>query len=313
MKAMMALRAHRRGGPEELVYERAAVPVVSPQEVLVAVHGAAITLTELTWNETWTTENGEDRTPVIPSHEVSGVVVQLGADVKDLSVGEEVFGLIDFRRDGAAAEFTALPGAALVRRPTSVSHVEAAAVPLAALTALQALVDVAHVQQGERVVIQGGAGGVGSFAVQLAKRLGAHVTATASRQNHELVRGLGADVVVDYPARPIDDFDGGFDVLVDTFGGPVLEPSYGLVRRGGRLVTLSHPPSQRLAKQQGITAAFFVVHSDREQLSHLSTLVDGGRLRPIIARTFPLALGRQAFTPSADAHVPGKTVLVVRP
>jgi hypothetical protein len=138
MKTMMALRAHRRGGPEELVHERAAVPVVGPQEVLVAVHGAAITLTELTWNETWTTENGEDRTPVIPSHELSGVVVQLGADVKDLSVGEGVFGLIDFRRDRASAKFTALPGAASVRRPTRVSHVEAAAVPLAALTALQA-------------------------------------------------------------------------------------------------------------------------------------------------------------------------------
>jgi len=160
---MMALRAHARGGPEQLVYEAAPVPVPGPGEALAAVHAAAITFAELSWDESWTTRDGRDRTPVIPSHEVSGTVAALGPGADGVTVGEEVYGLIDFDRDGAAAEYVTVPAAHLAARPRSVSDEEAATLPLAALTAWQALVDHAAVKPGERVLVQGGAGGAQAF------------------------------------------------------------------------------------------------------------------------------------------------------
>ncbi len=175
---MMALRAHARGGPEQLVFEQAPVPVPGPGEALVEVHAAGITFAELTWDLSWTTRDGRDRTPVIPSHEVSGVVRGLGEMARGLPAGQEVYGLIAFDRNGAAAGYVTAPAADLAGRPRSVSHVQAASLPLAALTAWQALTDHAGLQPGERVLVQGGAGGVGVYAVQLAAILGADVTAT---------------------------------------------------------------------------------------------------------------------------------------
>ena len=157
---MTALRAHRRGGPEELVVEPAPVPVPVPGEVLVAVHAAAITFDELTWAQTWI-RDGVSRTPVIPSHEVSGVVCEVGTDVTDFAPGDEAYGLIGFDRDGAAADFVAVPAADLAAKPSTVPHAVAAALPLAGLTALQALVDHAAVQPAAAVLVHGGAGGVG--------------------------------------------------------------------------------------------------------------------------------------------------------
>src|ERR1700735_3419148 len=173
---MMALRAHTRGGPEQLVYEQAPAPVPGPGEALVAVHAAAITFAELTWDLSWTTRDGRDRTPVIPSHEMSGTVAALGPGTSGVGPGDEVYGLIAFDRDGAAAEYVAMPAAELAARPRSVSHQAAAALPLAALTAWQALVDHAALKAGERVLVHGGAGGVGVYGVQLAAALRGPVT-----------------------------------------------------------------------------------------------------------------------------------------
>ena len=162
MPEMTALRAHHRGGPDVLSLERAPVPEPAAGEVLVAVHAAAITFDELTWEETWT-RGGISRTPIIPSHEFSGVVTQIGPGVTDYGPGEQVYGLIGFDRDGAAAEYAAVPAADLAAKPATVSHTVCAAVPLAGLTALQALVDHADVRPGEDVLVQGGAGGVGAL------------------------------------------------------------------------------------------------------------------------------------------------------
>ncbi|MGH8302720.1 MAG: NADP-dependent oxidoreductase [Steroidobacteraceae bacterium] len=313
MNKMMAIRAHRRGGPEVLEYEDAPVPDVHSGEVLVEVHAAAVTPGELAWDASWVSETGEDRTPVIPSHEFSGVIAKVLDAVDDVAPGTEVYGLIDFHHDGAAAQFVALPHEAVVRRPLRLSHVESAALPLAALTAWQALSDHAKVQAGDRVFIQGGAGGVGSLAVQLAKDLGADVTATAPAEDGLLVKALGADGVVDSPASALASGEQEFDVLLNTFGGPVPTESYRLVRPGGRLVTLSEPPDDPLAKTRGIEAVFFVVSSDRADLGMVASLADEGRLRPIIARTFPLAEAVAAYSPPPPPHKPGKTVLVVRP
>ena len=305
---MMALRAHARGGAEQLVFEQAPVPVPGPGEALVEVHAAGITFAELTWDESWTTRDGRDRTPVIPSHEVSGVVRGLGDKAPGPSLGEEVYGLIAFDRNGAAADYVTAPAADLADRPRSVSHAQAASLPLAALTAWQALTNHARLQPGERVLVQGGAGGVGVYAVQLAAILGADVTATGRAGQGDFVRSLGARTFTE----DAGDVRDGFDVVVDTVGGPVLEASYGLTRHGGRLVTLSAPPSAQRAEQLGIHAMFFVVTPDAAHLSRLAGLTDSGKLRPVVSQTFPLREGREAFESATRPHPPGKTVLLVR-
>ncbi len=279
---MMALRAHARGGPEQLVYESAPAPVPGPGEALVAVHAAAITFAELTWDLSWTTRDGRDRTPVIPSHEMSGAVAGIGDGVTAVAVGDEVYGLIEFDRDGAAAEYVAVPAGDLAAKPRSASHEDTATLPLAALTAWQALADYAALEPGERVLVHGGAGGVGAFAVQLAAILGGHVTATGRPQDAGFVRSLGA------------------------------EAFSGALRSGGRLVTLGAPPSQERAKDFGVHAMFFVVTPDPGELAQLAKLVDEGRLRPVVSQSFPLRDGRRAFESADQPRPPGKTVLIVR-
>jgi NADPH:quinone reductase-like Zn-dependent oxidoreductase len=312
MSDMTALRAHHRGGPEVLTVERAPVPAPARGEVLVEVHAAAITFDELTWEETWT-RAGDDRTPIIPSHEVSGVVTEVGPGVDDVTIGAEVYGLIPFDRDGAAAEYVAVPAADLATRPTSVSHVESAAVPLAGLTAWQALVEHAKVQAGERVLVHGGGGGVGALTVQLAHDLGAEVTTTVRSAVADVVRGFGADHVIDTRTEAFDAAGAAYDVVIDTVGGETLDRSFAVLRRGGRLVTLSAPPPEGRADEYAVTATFFIVTPDRTQLTHLATLVDDGRLQVAIAATFPLEDGRAAFeSRSQPSRKPGKTVLVVR-
>jgi len=308
---MTALRAHHRGGPEVLVVERAPVPVPGAGEVLVAVHAAAITFDELTWEETWT-RDGASRTPVIPSHEVSGVVAEMGPGATGLAPGDQVYGLIEFDRDGAAAEFVTVPAADLAAKPSTVSHVAAAALPLAGLTALQALVEQAAVQPGEAVLIHGGVGGVGALTVQLAALLGARVTATVRSDARELVGGFGAQRVIDVRTEGFGD-SGPYDVVIDTVGGETLDRSYGVLRQGGRLITLSAPPPAGMADEYGVAATFFIVRPNRDQLAELAALVDRGRLRVEIAGTFPLGEGREAFeSGQRPGRRPGKTVIIVR-
>jgi NADPH:quinone reductase-like Zn-dependent oxidoreductase len=307
---MTALRAHHRGGPEVLVVERAPVPVPAAGEVLVAVHAAAITFDELSWAETWA------RSPTIPSHEVSGVIAEIGSGVTDFRVGDEVYGLIAFDHDGAAAEFVTMPAADLAAKPSTVSHVRAAALPLSGLTALQALVDHAAVQPGEEVLVHGGAGGVGAMAVQLAAILGAYVTATVRSDAGALVRGFGAQRVIDVRSTAFDE-TGPYDIVIDTVGGQTLDRSFAVLRRGGRLITLSAPPPPDKADEYGVTATFFIVAPNRGQLIELAALVNGsapkGRLHVQIAGTFPLDKGREAFESGLrPGRRAGKTVIVVR-
>jgi NADPH:quinone reductase-like Zn-dependent oxidoreductase len=310
---MMALRAHTRGGPEVLVYESAPVPVPGPDEVLLEVHAAAITFAELSWQETWQ-RHGRDRTPTVPSHEVSGVVAAVGPDVPELEAGAEVYGLIPFDRDGAAAAYVAVPATDLAPKPTSISHAAAAAVPLAALTAWQAWRDHARLQPGEHVLVHGGAGGVGTFAVQLARELGAHVTATARLTDLALVRRLGAEQVIDFEHDAWDAAGRVFDVVLDTVGGQTLDRSFPVLRPGGRLVTLQAPPSPERAARFGVEATFFVVRPNRAQLDAVTRLIDTGALEILVAATYPVAEGRSAFeSAAASPRSPGKTVLLVRP
>jgi NADPH:quinone reductase-like Zn-dependent oxidoreductase len=306
METMRAIRAHARGGADRLRLEQAPIPVPAADEALIAVHAAGITYDELLWDESWT-RNGIDRTPVIPSHEVSGTVAAVGSAVTSLSVGEDVYGLIEFDRDGAAAEYVTVHAADLAAKPRSVDHVRAAALPLAALTAWQALLDHAHLTAGESVLVLGGAGGVGAYVVQLAHHFGAQVTATISTTaTADYVSALGADDVV------MQNVEGSFDVVIDTVGGPALAAAYDHVRDGGRLITLSAPPGAELSAGRDIHDEFFVVRPDRTELEQLATLVDAGTLKPLVGETFELADTPTAYADRGRHGGPGKTVLIVR-
>jgi NADPH:quinone reductase-like Zn-dependent oxidoreductase len=314
MNTMRAVRAHRRGGPEQLVYEMAPRPEPAPGEVLVAVHAASITADELTWDATWTDTlepGGRDRTPIIPSHEMSGVVAALGPGVADVREGDEVYGLIPFTRDGAAAEYVTVPADILAAKPVTVDHDAAAAVPLAALTVWQALVDHASLRAGQHVLIHGAAGGVGSFAVQIAADLGARITATAGGHDRDFVTSLGAHQVIDYANERFEDLVDRVDVVFDVVGGETQTRSWSVLRPGGVLVSVFAPPDPRQAAAHEARGVFFIVEPNRVQLETIARLVDAGRLIPAVDRIVPLADTRAAYEALRTEHRRGKVVIHV--
>jgi len=311
---MRAVRAHERGGPEQLTYESAPRPEPAPGEVLVAVRAASITSGELDWDASWTDSldgTGRDRTPVVPSHEVSGVVAALGPGVTGLAVGDEVYGLIPFTRDGAAAEYVTVPADVLAAKPARLDHDNAAAVPLAALTAWQGLIGHAALTPGQHVLVQGGAGGVGSFAIQIAKSQGARVTTTALPQDRDFVTRLGADRVVDYSTERFEDQVVDVDVVFDAVGGETQARSWAVLRPGGTLVSIVQPPDPEAASAAKGRGVFFVVEPDRAGLESLTELIDDGRLTPVVDRVVPLSETRDAYEALAKEHRRGKIVLHV--
>ncbi|HTE65565.1 MAG TPA: NADP-dependent oxidoreductase [Candidatus Binatia bacterium] len=308
---MRAVRAHARGGAEQLRLEEVPKPEPRAGEALVRVHAAGITPTELVWPETWVDRQGHDRTPMIPSHEVSGVVEELGHGVTHVVAGEEVYGLVPFDNDGAAADYVAVRARDLAPKPVTLDHGRTAALPLSALTAWQAFTEQARVRPGQHVLVHGGAGGVGAFAVQIAKVLGARVTATASAGDIEYVRSLGADVVIDYKAAPFEEIVSDVDVVLDPIGGRTAEASLGVLNDGGSLISLAGPPTVTLPEGRNLSARFFIVEPERSQLIELARLVDDGRLRVDVAQVFPLEDFAAAYEYGRTARRRGKIVVQV--
>ena len=308
---MKAIRLHARGGPEQLVFEDAPEPEVRAGDVLVRAFATGITATELTWDETYQHADGTPRIPSIIGHEVSGVVERVAPDVDAFRPGDEVYGLADFPRDGAAAEFVAVRAVNLARRPQSIGHTETASLPLAALTAWQAVFEHGQLVAGQSVLIHAGAGGVGSLAVQLAHWRGVRVFATASARDLAFVRSLGADTVIDYHAERFEEKARDVDVVFDTVGGETQERSLRVLREGGVLVSVVSPVPPGVAEQHGVRGIYFIVEGNRAQLEQIAALVDEGKLKPIIAQAFPLARARDAFEFGASSHSPGKIILEV--
>jgi NADPH:quinone reductase-like Zn-dependent oxidoreductase len=303
LTTMNAVRLHSAQGPAGLVYEQIPVPGPGPGEVLVRVRAAAITRDELDWPV--------DRLPAIPSYEFSGVVARLGAGVSDLATGDEVFALSPFDRDGAAAEYILVPAHVLAPKPHNLDYTQSAAIPLAALSAWQGLFAHGGLTAGQRVLIHGAAGGVGSFAVQLARQRGAEVIGTTSAAGLEMARKAGAGQVIDYTVTPFEQIVGAVDLVFDTAGGERLARSHQVIRPGGRLVSVAAEPSQESAAARGIQAIFFVVSPNRAQLIEIGKLADEGLLQPSIDQVFDLADARAAFEHSLHPHRPGKIVLRV--
>jgi NADPH:quinone reductase-like Zn-dependent oxidoreductase len=311
-KEMKAIRIHGRGGPDHLVYQDAPQPHPGPGEVLVRVYATGIIANELKWDETYQTTAGSPRALPIAGRDLSGVVEELGPGVTTLVKGSEVYAMLGYGRDGAEADYTiALPNE-LAPKPSTLDHVQAAAVPLSALTAWQALFDHAHLAAGQTVLIHGGAGGVGVFAVQLVHWAGAQVIATASASNRDFLRELGANQIIDYTTTRFEEVVHGVDLVFDTVGGDTLQRSWQVIKPGGVLVSIvSPPPSAAVAKGHGVRFVWFVVEPNRDELIQIGALIDVGQLRPIIDTVFPLVQARQAYEQAAKGHTRGKIVLRV--
>jgi len=309
---MKAVRIYGRGGPDHLIYEDAPQRHPGAGEVLVRVYATGVIANELKWDVTYQTKAGSPRGLPIPGRDLSGVVEEAGPGVTTLVKGAEVYAMLDYGCDGAEAEFTiALPNE-LAPKPRTLDHVQAAAVPLSALTAWQALFDQAHLAAGQTVLIQGAAGGVGVFAVQLAHWAGAQIIATASAHNRDFLRELGANEVIDYTTTRFEEVVQSVDIVFDTVGGDTLAHSWQVVKPGGMLVSVVSPPlSADARKRHDVRFAWFVVQPNREQLVQIGALIDAGRIRPIIDTVFPLAQARQAYEQGAKGHTRGKIVLRV--
>lgn len=280
-------------------------PHAAENDVVVRVHAAAFTPGELDWPATWTDRAGRDRTPTIPGHEVSGVVAELGYGTTGVTVGQRVFGITDWARNGTLAEYVAVEARNLAPLSADIDHTVAAALPISGLTAWQGLFDHAGLQAGQTVLIHGAAGAVGSLAVQLAHDAGARVIGSGRAGQRDAVLGNNADAFLDLQADRLEDV-GEVDVVFDVVGGEILDRSTQLVRAGGTLVTIAEPP--RVHPDKG-RAVFFVVEPDRNQLAALERRVRDGRLTPNIGTVLPLADGLKAFDPAYRS--PGKTIICV--
>lgn len=310
-RVMHALRLHERAGPEQLVYEEAPLPAIGVGDVLVRVHAASITPTELRWPPTWEDRAGRDRRPVIPAHEVAGEVAALGYGTTEPPVGTPVYALTDWYRDGAAADYVAVEARDVAPLPAALPFVQAAAIPLAGLTAWQALFDHGRLVAGQTVLIHGAGGGVGTFAVQLAHAAGARVVATGRAWARRPVTALGADEYIDLDRRPFEEATGQVDLVLDLVGGELLRRSWAVVKPGGALVSAVEDPRAAHPGRPEVRGVFFVVVPDRAELIELARRAEAGALRPVIGSVVPLADGRAAFAAKHAGGVPGKMVLAV--
>ncbi|MFD7309725.1 NADP-dependent oxidoreductase [Promicromonospora sp. NPDC059942] len=282
-------------------------PEPAGNDVVVQVHASGFTPGELTWPGTWTDRLGRDRTPSIPGHELAGVVSALGYGTRGLSVGQRVFGLSDWTRDGTLAEYAAVEARNLAPLPGDVDFTVGASLPISGLTAWQGLFVHARLEVGQSILVHGAAGGVGSMVVQLAREAGAYVIGTGRTADRQAALDLGAQEFVDLDGDALEDV-GSVDLVFDMIGGDIQRRSAALVRAGGTLVSIAGPPEARPA--DGL-AVDFVVEADRAQLSELAQRVRDGRLRTNIARVASLDEAVAAFNPTERAK--GKTIIRVRP
>jgi len=311
MATIKAVRLHSHGGPEVLVLEEVPRAEAGAGEVLIRVHAAGVN--PLDWKaraghvKAWL----QHRLPLILGWDVSGVVEAVDPGVTAFKIGDAVYGMLDFERDGAYAEYVAARSVNLALKPNSIGHNQAAAVPLASLTAWQSLFEVAGLQPGQTVLIHGGAGGVGHFAVQFAKWKEAKVIVTASAANENFLRGLGADEVIDYRSTRFEKTVHDVHVVLDTIGGDTQQRSWQVLRKGGILVTTLRISSPEVARDHSVRGEEVLVHPDTAQLTEIAALIDAGDLKPSVAAVLPLAEAGRAHGLSQTGHVRGKIVLQV--
>lgn len=310
MNSMKAVRIHSYGGPEALVYEDIPKPVAGPGEVLVKVHAAGVNPVDWKIREGYLRQYLPHAFPLTLGWDLSGTVDSAGPG-STFHGGEEVFAMADLMRNGAYAEYIVVKESLIAAKPRSLDHAQAAAIPLAGLTAYLGLFEFGELRQGQRVLIHGAAGGVGSLAVQLAKGKGAYVIGTASGRNQGFLRELGADETVDYGTTRFEDKVKDVDLVFDTVGGETQERSFGVLKKGGILAGTSAFPSPEKAAAFGVKGLYVQNRPDAKILQELGELLDLGRLHPLVEARIPLADAGKAHALSQTGHVRGKIILMV--
>jgi NADPH:quinone reductase-like Zn-dependent oxidoreductase len=308
-KTMKAVVAREYGGPEVLKYEDVPLPRLKDDEILVRVIASGVNPADpLILNGKYAKEFGT-HLPLILGYDMAGVVVKTDANVTKLKVGDPVYAYLLW--GGGWAEYCVSNEGESAVKPKSLSFTEAASVPLAALTAWQALVDVGKIQSGQTVLIHGGSGGVGSFAIQIAKARGARVIATASTANQDLLKELGADVPIDYTKQKFDEIVHDVDFVLDPVGRDTLARSYGVVKKGGIVVTLVSRCDETELKKHEVRGASLSSHPDATELAQITKLIDDGKIKPIVSQVLPLTDAAKADAQAATHHTRGKIVLKI--
>jgi NADPH:quinone reductase-like Zn-dependent oxidoreductase len=305
---MKAIRIHQYGGPEVLAQVEMQRPTPASDEVLIKVHAAAINPIDWKMRAGYVKEVFPLTFPSTLGWDVSGTVEEAGDNATQFKRGDEVYALV---KGGGYAEYVVAKEAVVAKKPRTVDHVHAAAVPVAGLTALQALFEVAQLHAGQKVLIHAAAGGVGNFAAQLAKARSAYVIGTASSKNQAFLGDLGVDKAVDYQKTPFEDAARDVDVVLDTVGGETQERSFKILKKGGILVSLVQPPSQESATKYGVRALFYGGHASSSDLAQIAKLIDDGKVKPVVETVLPLADARRAHELSESGHTRGKIVLKV--
>jgi NADPH:quinone reductase-like Zn-dependent oxidoreductase len=305
---MKAIVVHQAGGPEMLKYENAPRPEPKEDEILIRTMAAGVNPVD-TYIRSG--RYGGGSLPYIPGMDVAGVVEKVGAKITKFKAGDPVYAYLSFREQGGYAEFTIAKENETAIKPKNISFEQAAAVPLAATTAWQALIDAAGLKAGQTVLIHGGSGGVGHFAIQIAKARGAKVIATASTANQDLLKQLGVDQPIDYTKTKFEDVVKNVDVVLEATRSDSMARSYGVVKKGGFVVSITGSPDRAQLEQHGLRGDAISANPDAHVLEELTKLIEAGKLTPIVSQTFPLAEASKAHQQIETRHTRGKIVLKV--
>lgn len=309
--AMKAIVVHEYGGPEVLKYEEVPRPEPKEDQILIRVIAAGVNPVDAMIRSGMFAKYEKDVFPIIPGADIAGVVEKVGSKITKFKLGDPVFAYVSLKGGGAYAEYALATEHDTAAKPKSLTYVEAAAVPIVALTAWQALIDTARLSAGQTVLIHGGSGGVGSFAIQIAKARGAKVIATASTANQDMLKQLGADLAIDYTKQKFEDVAKDVDVVLDSVGKDTLARSYGVVKKGGIIVSLVARPNQAELDKHGIRGAALSVEPNAGELGEIGKLIDQKKMKVIVSQTFPLSEATKAQQQVATGHTRGKIVLKI--
>jgi NADPH:quinone reductase-like Zn-dependent oxidoreductase len=308
---MKAVVIHEYGGPEVLKYEDVSLPEPKQNELLIRVIAAGVNPVDGMIRSGMFDKEGHRAFPIILGGDISGVVEKVGSKITKFKSGDPVFAYVSLDDSGGYAQYALVTEREAAPKPKSLTYVEAAAVPIVALTAWQALIDTAKLKAGQTVLIHGGSGGVGSFAIQIAKAHGAKVIATASTANQDLLKQLGTDVAIDYTRQKFEDIAKDVDVVLDSIGKDTLARSYGIVKKGGIIVSLVARPDPAELEKHGIRGESLNVDPNSDELGEIGKLIDEKKINVIVSQTFPLSEARKAQEQVATGHTRGKIVLKV--
>ena len=307
---MKAAVYHDYAAPVEIV--EVAKPLLQDSSVLIQVHAASLNPIDNILRSGYLRQMLELSFPHVKGYDVSGTVVEIGKDVKGVKIGDEVFARPNQEDAGAIAEFARLQESELAIKPANISHEQAASVPLAGLTAWQALVSKGNIQSGDKVLIHAGSGGVGTLAIQIAKHFGAFVATTTSGKNADLVKDLGADLVIDYTTQSFEYELSDYDLVIDTMGGETLERSFKVLKKGGTIVSVKNQDNDGLAAKYGVNFEWFFMWPDGEMLAELGKLLSDGTVKTVIDSSYPMDQSAEAFDRLATGRAKGKIVVSIK-